>query len=247
VPLSNSGIHAGVADVYAWGIHDANDTVGSEDSLDIRDVGVQVQSREYLCGSAPAGACGTATDRSLVFAINTYGRWSTPSVNEFDIAIDLQADGRADYFVVGVDLGAVLAGAFNGQFASFIFDGAGNLIDAWVALAPMNGSTMLLPALASEIGLDPAVNSTRFRYSVASFGIVPGGLIDTTRAGSFRSHQPPVSSGQQFALAPGQTATLNVWVDRGKFAGSRQLGWLVVAQDDANGAPQADEVPVGRP
>jgi minor extracellular serine protease Vpr len=247
VPLSNSGIHAAVADVYAWGIHDANDTVGSEDSLDIRDVGVQVQSREYLCGGAPAGDCGTANDRSLVFAINTYGRWSNASVNEFDIAIDLQADGRADYFVVGVDLGAVLAGEFNGQFASFIIDDAGNVIDAWVALAPMNGSTMLLPALASQIGLDPAVNSTRFRYAVASFSIVPGGLIDTTRASAFRSHQPPVSTGQQFALAPGQTATLNVWVDRGRFAGTRQLGWLVVAQDDANGGAQADEVPVGSP
>jgi minor extracellular serine protease Vpr len=247
VPLSNSGIHAGVADVYAWGIHDADDTVGSEDSLDIRDVGVQVQSREYLCGGAPAGACGTANDRSLVFAINTYGQWSNASVNEFDIAIDLQNDGRPDYFVVGVDLGAVLAGAFNGQFASFIFDADSNLIDAWVSLAPMNGSTLLLPTLASEIGLDPAVNSTRFHYAVASFGIIPGGLVDGTRAGTFRSHQPPVSTGQQFALAPGGTATLNVWVDRGKFSGARQLGWLVVAQDDANGGSQADQVPVGTP
>jgi subtilisin family serine protease len=246
VPLSNGGIHAAVADVYAWGIRDANDTTGSEDSLDIRDVGVQVQPRDYLCGGAPAGACGTANDRSLVFAINTYGRWSNPSVNEFDIVIDSTLDGRVDYFVVGVDLGAVLAGDFNGQYASFIFDASANLIDAWVALAPMNGSTMLLPTLASQIGLDPAVNSTKFRYAVGSFGIVPGNLVDTTGAGSFRSHQPPVSTGQQIALAPGQTATLNVWVDLGKFAGARQLGWLVVAQDDANGAAQAAEVPVGR-
>jgi minor extracellular serine protease Vpr len=245
VPLANGGIHAGTADVYAWGIRDANDTVGGEDSLDVRDAGVQVQPRSFLCGSAPAGACGTADDRSLVFAVNMYGRWSNPSVNEVDIAIDLQSDRRADFFVVGVDLGAVLAGEFNGQFASFIFDATGNLIDAWVASAPMNGSTMLLPTLASEIGLDPAVNSTRFNYSVASFSIVPEGLVDVTRTGTFRSHQPPVSSGQQVALNPGQTGSVTVTVDRGKFPSAPQLGWLVATLDDANGAAQADEVPIG--
>lgn len=245
VPLSNSGIHAGTADVYAWGIKDKDDTTGSEDSLDVRDVGVQAQPREFLCGSAPAGSCGTADDRSLVFAVNMYGRWSNPSVNEVDIAIDIQSDGKPDFFVVGVDLGAVLTGEFNGQFASLIFDAAGNLIDAWVASAPMNGSTMLLPTLASEIGLDPAVNSTKFNYSVASFSIVPEGLVDVTATGTFRSHQPPVSSGQQLTLNPGQTGSVTVSVDRGKFASAPQLGWLVVTLDDPNGAAQADEVPIG--
>jgi len=245
VPLSNAGVHAGTADVYAWGIKDANDTTGGEDSLDVRDVGVQAQPRELLCGSAPAGACGTADDRSLVFAVNMYGRWSNPSVNEIDVPIDLQNDGRPDFFVVGVDLGAVLTGDFNGQFASFIFTAAGTLVDAWVAAAPMNGSTMLLPTLASEIGLDPAVNSTTFNYAVASFSIVPGGLVDVTSAGTFRSHQPPVSTGQQVTLNPGQTGLVTVSVDRGKLAGTPQLGWLIATLDDPNGAAQADEIPVG--
>jgi len=247
VPLSNGGIHAGTADVYAWGIHDADDTTGSEDSLDIRDVGVQAQPREFLCGDTPAGACGTANDRSLVFAVNMYGRWSNPSVNEFDLAVDLQNDGRPDFFVVGVDLGSVLTGTFSGQFASFIFTAAGDLVDAWVAAAPMNGSTMLLPTLASEIGLDPAVNSTKFTYSAASFSTVPGGLVDLTSAAKFRSHQPPVSTGQQLSLGPGQTGSVAVSVDHGKFAGTPQRGWLVVTLDDPNGPAQADEVPVGAP
>ena len=247
VPLSNSGVHAGIADVYAWGIRDANDTTGSEDSLDVRDVGVQVQPREFLCGSTPAGACGTANDRSLVFAVNMYGRWSNPAVNEIDVPIDLQSDGRPDFFVVGVDLGAVLTGDFNGQFASFIFTAAGTLVDAWVAAAPMNGSTMLLPALASEIGLNPAVNSTKFHYAVASFSIAPAGLVDLTSAGTFRSHQPPVSTGQQVTLNPGQTGSVTVSVDRGKLASARQLGWLIAALDDPNGAAQADEIPIGPP
>jgi minor extracellular serine protease Vpr len=246
VPLTNSGIHRSTADVYAWGIHDANDVTGGEDSMDVRDVGVQVQPKEFLCGTDTTGTCAATNDRSLVFAINTYGRASNPSINEFDIAIDLQGNGKPDFFVVGVDFGAVIAGAFSGQFASFIFDKNGALIDIWVASAPMNGSTILLPALASEIGLNPA-GSTRFRYAVNAFSIVPGVLVDTTPFASFRSHEPPVSTGQQIPLAPSASATLNISVDLGKFAGTPQLGWLVIGLDDANGGAQADEVPVGSP
>jgi hypothetical protein len=36
-----------------------------------------------------------------------------------------------------------------------------------------------------------------------------------------------------------------VTVHKGKFAGSPQLGWLAATLDDANGAAQADEIPVG--
>jgi minor extracellular serine protease Vpr len=238
VPLSNSGIRAGNASVFGWGINDANDVAGpADDPMDIRAAGVQVLPGEALGGAA--------TDRSLVFAVNGYGRWSNATVNEFDIAIDLQNDGRPDFFVVGVDLGAVLAGAFNGQYASFIFNAAGDLINAWVAVAPMNGSTVELPTLASDIGLDPAVNSTKFRYTVTGFSIVPAGLVDVTGVGEFRSHQPAASTGQSINLAPGASANAAVTVDRGKLAGSPLLGWMFVSHDDANGAAQADLIPLG--
>jgi hypothetical protein len=245
VPLSNSGIRSTTADVYAWGIHDANDVSGGEDGMDVRDVGVQVQPKSFLCGSDTSGVCSAPDDRSLIFVINNYGISSNQSVNEFDILIDLQNDGRPDFFVVGVDFGAVTAGDDDGRFTSFIFDKDGNLVDLWVARAPMNGSTVELPTLASEIGLDPAVNSTRFNYAVNAFSRVPGNIVDTTAASSFRSHQPPVSTGDRIPLGPGASATLNVSVDRGKFAGTPQLGWLVVALDDANGDTQANEVPAG--
>jgi minor extracellular serine protease Vpr len=247
VPVANGGIHSGVADVYAWGIHDANDVSGAEDGMDVRDVGVQVQSKAFLCGTDTTGSCSATDDRSLVFAVNFYGQAANPAVSEIDIPIDIEADGRPDFYVVGVDFGAVTTGDFTGQYASMIFDADANLLDAWVAVAPMNGSTVLLPALASEIGLDPAVNSTRFRYAVGAFSIVPGGLVDLTSASTFRSHQPPVSTGQQVALAPGGSATLNVSVDVGKNGSAPQRGWLIVTLDDANGTAQADEVPIGKP
>jgi hypothetical protein len=203
VPLSNPGIHGTTADVYAWGIHDANDVSNAgEDSMDVRDVGVQVQPKSFLCGTSARGVCSAADDRSLIFVINNYGIASNPSVNEFDILIDLQNDGRPDFFVVGVDFGAVTAGTDDGRFTSFIFDKAGNLVDLWVASAPMNGSTVELPTLASEIGLDPAVNSTKFNYAVNAFSRVPGNIVDQTSAGSFRSRQRRCPGGRSSGRGP---------------------------------------------
>ena len=242
VPLSNGGIHAGAADVYAWGISDANDVNGPADEpMDIRAAGVQVLPDNVLTGEDEPNP----NDRALIFAVNAYGRWSNPSVNEFDVAIDLQNDGRPEFFVVGVDFGAVTAGAFSGQYASLVFDAAGNLINAWVADAPMNGSTVLLPTLASDIGLTSGGTAKTFRYAVAGFSIVPGILVDTTSVAEFRAFEPPVSTGNFIPLAPGGSANLGVTVDRNRFANAKQLGWMIVTQDDANGAAQADLVPVG--
>jgi subtilisin family serine protease len=235
--LTNSGIHAGTADLYAWGITDADDLPAAGDAVDVRSAGVQV-----LPGAALGGA---ATDRSLQFVINLHGRWSNAAVTEFDIPIDLQNDGRPEFFVVGVDFGVVTTGSFDGRVASLIFNAAGDLINAWVAENPMNGSTIVLPTLASDIGLDPAVNSTKFNYAVAAFGIVPEGPVDVTASSSFRSHDPPVSTGDFIELNPGATQTLNLWVDKGKNAGTPQRGWLVVSLDDANGGAQADQIEIG--
>jgi minor extracellular serine protease Vpr len=246
IPVTNSGVHSGAADVYAWGIRDANDSTGAEDSFDIRDVGVQLLPREFLCNPDPVGVCGTADDQSLVFVINNWGTASNPSVNEFDIAIDKQNDGRPDAFVVGVDVGLATTGSSDGRFASFIFDKVGNLVNAWIADAPMNGSTLELPALLSDLGLNPrSSGSEKFNYSVTAFNLVPGALVDATGVGTFRADKSPVSTGQFLGLGPGQSGTLTVTVDKGKFSGSPQLGWLVATLDDANGAAQADEIPVG--
>jgi minor extracellular serine protease Vpr len=254
VSFTNTGIHGGEADIYAWGISDPNDVSHPEDSMDVRDVGVQALPRETLCGDDPVGVCGTADDQSLIFVINNWGRASNPGVSEFDIAVDTKGNAAPEYFVVGVDLGAVLAGDFDGRFASFIFDAAGNLIDAWVATAPMNGSTLELPALASELGLAPKGASTKFDYSVAAFSIVPGdpdipgaNFVDVTGVGHFRLDKPPVSTGDFIPLAPGETKAATLSVDVGQAAASPVLGWLSVSLDDATGEAQADEIPIGTP
>ncbi len=235
VQLTNSGVHSGTVDLYSWGIHDANDTSGGEDNYDVRDVGVQEQPTEFLTGSPDA------SDKALIFSINSYGRWSNASVTEFDIAVDTKGNNAPEFFVVGVDFGALTTGSFDGRIASFIIDAAGNLVDVWVPDAPMNGSTIELPALASQLGL--TTGSNKLNYQVATFPIVPEGQVgDVTSVGSYRVGQPPVSTGDFFTLAPGASRTLNLQLDRGKFAGTSVLGWLAVTLDDANGAAQAEEI-----
>jgi subtilisin family serine protease len=233
LPLSNSGIHDGTADLYAWGIHDANE---NNAPMDVRDVGVQVQ---------PGAAFGVPdSDRGLVFLINTYGQATNQSVNEYDVLIDTNGDGQPDFVVFGFDLGAVTTGSFNGVYASFTLDvSTGNIVDAFYADAPMNGSTVELPTLASDLGLSQTAKNPSFTYRVNAFSLVPGGLVDTTAAStSFNPFNPSVSSGDFAAVAAGGSASLPLTVNRGLQQKTKALGWLVASVDDANGAAQADEV-----
>jgi len=187
----------------------------------------------------------------MVFLINTYGQATNQAVNEYDVNIDTNGDGQPDYVVFGFDLGAVLTGSFNGQYASFILNVAtGQIDDAWLADVPMNGSTIELPALASDIGLaQKAAKPTTFRYWVNAFSVVPGGIVDTTGSALFDPFHPAVSSGvlnpdgTPTAVPAGGSASLPLSIDKSQQAKTPALGWLVASVDDANGAPQADEVP----
>src|SRR5438132_10526047 len=128
----------------------------------------------------------------MVFAINTWGRSANQAINEYDILVDTNGDGFVDFFVVGVDLGAVLNGAFNGQMASFVFDAStGAIVDAFFADAPMNGSVVELPLLASDLGLSQNPSnpgpgkrggqSQPFAYAVTGLVPVGGGTESTSR------------------------------------------------------------------
>jgi minor extracellular serine protease Vpr len=228
VPLSNGGIHSGDADVYAWGLADSNNGLATND---IRAVGVQ---------SFPGGG-----DAVLVFAVNTYGRWGSASDNEFDIPIDTNHDGTADFFVVGVDGGAVLAaGAFDGRMLSFTINATtGRVIRAFTVAAPANGSTVELPALASDMGLNGG--SSSFDYSAAGFSIFGGPFDVASGVGHFDALHPAISQGDFLSIGRGGSAALGVSVNKAGFAANPALGWMVVTLDDANGAAQADLVPVG--
>ena len=230
--LFNFGTHSGTADIYALGITDTDHTVGISS---VRAVGVQSQPGAFCDPSIPA------TDRCLVFAINGWHQWSNASGAEFDIAVDTNGDGVPDYIVSALDLGAVLTGSFTGIDASFTFDMSGNMIDAFYADAPMNGSIIELPALASDMGITSA--SPKFSYSITGFDLGNGTVDAVPGAAPFNAFAPSVSNGQFFSLASGAKATLPLSVNIAGQKATPALGWMVVSLDNRNGADQAGFIP----
>jgi minor extracellular serine protease Vpr len=229
IPLTNPALtaHAGIADVYAWGISDANNGFARSD---IRAAGVQ---------TFPGGG-----DALLVFAMNTWGRWGSPSQIEFDVAIDTDRNDTADFYVIGYDFGLLTTGLFDGELASFVFDADFNLITAYSTAAPMNGSTVELPVFASDLGLSSGNSS--FDYVVDTFNLFSGEFDAPTGVGHFDALAPAISQGNYLSVNRNATVALPVSVNETSFNGGNDaLGWMIVTLDDANGAAQADLVPVG--
>jgi subtilisin family serine protease len=235
VEVKNNGIHAAEVGLYAWGQTDGADLPG--EAMDLRAVGVQ---------SLPGEAVGLpASDRLLLFAVNTHAKWSSASQNEFDIAIDVSGSPSPEYFVVGVDLGAVLSAAFDGRYGSFVFDAAGNVLDAFFADAPANGSTVVLPVAASSLGLSLGGSET-FRYSATAFDLLGAEFDVADGRPRVRPWAPRLTQGGFRDLGPSEAANFTLAALPTALADGI-LGWMLVAHDDADGGAQADVVPLPVP
>jgi len=233
--LTNSGIHEGNADVYAWGLTDPQDLPG--DTVDIRDVGVQV---------LPGAALGSdESDRGLVFAINTWGQASTEATNFYEIDFDTNGDGIPDASLLGEDLGLMTTGAADGILAAVLVDEhGGQLGPIFYADAPSNGSTVELPVLASSLGL--SAGHGKFSYQAAAEDLDTGGTDIVNGTAWFDAYAPALSTGDYISLGSGDSADLAFQVDNNLIKQTPAMGWLVVTMDDANGASQADTVPIGK-
>lgn len=230
--IKNHGNHSGFVDQYAWGEWDANEHLGI---TDIRATGVQ--SLAGIPGLSP-------DDRLLVFAVNMYGRWSTPSDLDVEVEIDVDGDATTDFILVGFDSGALFAGAFDGAVLSFLFDADGNLVDLWPAVAPTNGSTYLLATAASSLGLTGGASSFDYdTFAYSTFLDIPSD--DASNTGHFDGLAPALSTGAFTLLAKGASVTVPLTVDTAAFATDPALGWLIASNDDANGRSQADLIPIG--
>lgn len=251
--LANTGAtnHVGTADLYAWGLSDANESFGSND---IRAVGVQ----QFECSDPFAGCADD--DRLIAFAVSTWGRWSNQSTEEFEVAIDVDADLEPDFAVFATDAGYELGGDYDGTQAvitceldaELLCDGLGLLDGFFVDSAP-NGSVAWLPTIGNWLGLDSA--NGHFDYTAASVNVFPsmGTVVDVVNDelsqpvwASWHPWAPQVNSGDFYELAVGASTS---HVFRANFvnvaAYGAPSGWMVVTVDDASGAAQADLVPLG--
>jgi hypothetical protein len=190
----------------------------------------------------------SGNNATLVFAINTFNRFSNAAPNEWDIAIDTNGDGNPEYIVIGADLSALVAGQTSGRLASAVCrvtnpaTGACTITAVrFFADAPTDGTTILLPVIASDLGLSPT--SPRFSYQ-AFAASVDGGVQQVGGTAKFNAFTPAISTGQFVSVAPNGTATVPVSINRAEWAITPALGVMAVAIENLNGTPQADTIPV---
>lgn len=225
------GTVADTADWFAWGLSDPRDVEGKF-SADLRAVGVQ---------SLPAA---NPAESSIAFAVSSHTRWSNAARNEFDILVDVNSDGTDDYSVIGSDFGQLTTGDATGQLATAVFDlRTGTSSIEFFADAPFDSSTLVLPVLISQLcqAGSPCLSPTNptLRYHVSL-----DGKADTIEgSATFNPFTPALSTGMSVEVAPGQTATTALKVDKTEFARTPARGWMVVSQNNQS-RDEAQLIPV---
>ena len=224
----------GGADFYAWGLHSKKPQ--GVTVYDTRAVGVQSFSDPSLPG-----------DRILAFAINTFDRFSSVNLAEFDINIDINGDGKPDYQLVGIDNGLLTTGSLDGTFISAAFNlatGQG-FIEA-DADAPTDGSTVLLLALASDLGLD-GKDFPRFTYTMTTYNLSDRTSADMPGKGAFNAFTPSITNAEaSTSVDRNKVALVPVSIDPKEWAKTPALGLMVVSEDNKSGDEQAILLPVDR-
>ena len=100
-----------------------------------------------------------------------------------------------------------------------------------------NGSTLILPALASDLGLTDG--SGAFTYWIAAIDGFTGAADETAVSARFDAYAPAQSTGNMVEVPAKSKVSIPAWASRS----SKDIkGWLVVTMDDRNGASQADIV-----
>jgi minor extracellular serine protease Vpr len=209
------------ADFYAWGPSGERDGTGS---INVHAAGAQAWDHPLY-------------GRVVVFAINTFERFPTAAINQYDVLVDANLDGKPEYLVSAIDSGLLSDGDFNGQVVVVLTDLATNdVIPEFDAIAPTNGSTLLLPVLAADMGM--TATPARFSYAVQSQSFATGKTSATKNVGLFDAYDSAVETGQYAILAPGESIEVPVAINKAEWAKTPPAGLMIVNLDGKAGAQQ---------
>ncbi len=212
------------ADVYTWGLTDKKDApkAVADTGYDLRAAGVQ--------------SFADGDDHLLVFAVNTHKRWSNAAGNEFDVVIDADGDGKPDWIVFSYDSGAVRAGSVNGVTEVFVQQVTTGALYAsgFLAQAPTDSSTILLPVWASDVDV-----AGEFDYTVESYSLTSGGEDAFGKTATYDPTAPAISNGQYVTVPKRGTSSVTVDLDRKAYNAQKPLGSMVVVYDNQSGANEA--------
>jgi minor extracellular serine protease Vpr len=217
VALTNhSKAVAGTADFYAWGLRGDHTSLGP---IGLRAVGVQ---------SFTDPALGPI----LQFAVNTFKRSSNPVTTVYDLFLDVNGDGIPDYDVEAADLGVLTgAGAFTGEMVVAVFNLAtGSGVLEFLATAPTDGTTVLLPLVAADVGITSA--NPRFSYTAQTTDQITGSVDVITAPAAFNAFNSAISTGAFVSLAAGGSASVPLAINRKEFTLTPALGAMVVSLEN---------------
>lgn len=224
---------AATADFYSWGLAGAGKGSGKKNKgINLSAAGVQ---------AFPF----SPTDQFIVFAVTTEEAWSAPSTREFDVLIDVDGDGKPDYAVVAIDLGFLTTGfLFDGNIAAAVFNLAtGDGAIDFLAYAPTDSSTILIPVLSSRLGLSAA--TPRFSYTAVGYDFLHTGASDAfTGWAKYNPFSSAITDGQYAILPPDGSAAIPFSVNTAELALTPALGLMVVTQDNKNGSDEANLVKI---
>ena len=227
VKLTNpKGAISADADVYAWGLSDP------------ADVAKEVRNRGFDLRAAGVQSLDSSDGKLLVFAVNNHTKESNAAANEFDVNIDTNADGDADYTVFSADSGAVRAGAPDGRAEVFIYNTLTKGISSsgYFASAPTDSSTVLLPVEAGALGLTEVAGD--FAYTVSSYSQQGPWSDEMTGTAKYNPFTPAI--GNAYLPVPrNATRYVTVTIDPTAQAVQRPRGLMVVVFDNKSGSSEA--------
>ena len=229
----------GTADFYAWGLRGKNRKAST---AGLRAVGVQ----SFDVPANALGLPGTSPVKLLVFAVNVFHPWTTPVLNEYDILLDVNGDGKFDFAVASV-------GLTNGRVRVNIFDlsksppVAVKQTVVFAATAPTNESTILMPIVAADAGVN--ASNPRFAYAAQGFDGFTGDFdflgenadgTSAANAGRFNAFNNAVSTGAFAVVGPSSRASVPLTINPTEFAATPALGVMVVGMENSSGRAEAN-------
>jgi subtilisin family serine protease len=221
------GAISGNADFYAWGL------VGKRQGLsnfDTKAVGVQSN-------------LVSATDSVLVFAVHTFNRFSNSDAGEFDILIDTNGDGVPDYDLAALDQGLLTTGSYSGLDITVLVNLAtGAAIEEFLVDSPTDGSTLLLPVLASDMGVTPA--HPRISYTETTFNLLDGTQASLPGTASFNVFSPSITNALFIPIAPNQAGEVPITINPAEWKKTPARGLMIVVEDNFSGDGQAQLIQV---
>jgi len=229
IQVRNSGISFGAADVYEWLINDKRDRGAA---YDFASLGAQ--------SFDATGVSPVPGDRFMVLALNGYSKFWNAAENEYDVYVDSTGDGIADYVIAALDYGLVAEGASDGNLGVFVIGLNAPTMVGYEGGAPLDGSSLYLPMLASDLGLDGDHQVMRIVEVDAYPLFNEGGTdINATNA-TFNPFLPQRSTGGFAELNPGDRATIPVTSRKAAKGEVNSLGWMVSESNNRSGESQAD-------